>query len=73
MKHTWNHQDILDHAMITVRVDFETLARGQRLFKCRSELNLDDSYQNIICSKITGSTLLTANHIQRKGKARKYH
>ena len=43
MRHTWNNQDILD---------FETIFRDQGLFKCPTELNFDDSYQNIIRSNI---------------------
>ena len=49
MKNTYR---ILDHAMATIKVDFETIACGQRLFKCLSELHLDDSYQHINYSTI---------------------
>ena len=38
--------------MVTVRVDFETIERGQGIFKCPSELHLDVSYQHIIHSTI---------------------
>ena len=39
---TWNHQDVNDHAIVTVEVDFETIACGQGLFKCPSKLHYDD-------------------------------
>ena len=38
--------------MVTVKVDFETIERGQGIFKCPSELHLDRSYQHIIHSTI---------------------
>ena len=38
--------------MVTVRVDFETIERGQVMFKCLTELHLDASYQHIIRSMI---------------------
>ena len=34
--------------MVTVQVDFEAISRGQVLFKCPSELDLDDSHQHLI-------------------------
>ena len=46
MKHTWCPREVSDHAMVMVRVDFETI------FKCPSELHLDISYQHIIHSTI---------------------
>ena len=52
MRHTWNNQDILDQAMVSISEDFETIFRDQGLFKCPTELNFDDSYQNIIRSNI---------------------
>ena len=42
MNHTWNPKDVLDHAMVTVKVDFETIECGQSIFKCPSELLLDE-------------------------------
>ena len=52
MKHTWKNQGILDQAMVSISEDFETILRGQGLFTCPTELNFDDSYQNIIQSNI---------------------
>ena len=52
MKHTWCPREVSDHAIVTVRVDFETIDRGQGIFKCPSELHLDVSYQHIIHSTI---------------------
>ena len=52
MKYTWCQREVSDHAMVTVRVDFETIDRGHGIFKCPSELHLDVSYQNIIHSTI---------------------
>ena len=39
----WNHQDVFDHAMVTIKVDFETLAHCRGIFMCPSELYLNDS------------------------------
>ena len=50
MNHTLNHMDVLDHAMVTVKVDFESIERSQGIFKCPSELHLGESYQHIINS-----------------------
>ena len=35
------------------KVDHETIDRGQCIFKCQLELNLDENYQSIINSTIT--------------------
>ena len=52
MKHTWCPREVSDHAMVTVRVDFETIDRGHGIFKYPSELHLDVCYQQIIHSTI---------------------
>ena len=52
MKRTWCQHEVSDHAMVTVRVDFETIDRSQGFFKCPSELHIDVSYQHIIHSTI---------------------
>jgi len=52
MNQTWNPKDVSDHAIVTVKVDFEMMERGQGIFKCPSELQLDESYQNIIHNMI---------------------
>ena len=38
--------------MVTVRVDFEMIDRGQGIFRCPSELHLDVIYRHIIHSTI---------------------
>ena len=52
MKHTWFPREVSDHALVTVRVDFETIDRSHGTFKCPSELHLHVSYQHIIHSTI---------------------
>ena len=34
MKHTWYPREVSDHAMVTVKVDFETIEHGIGLFRC---------------------------------------
>ena len=34
MNHTWCPHEVSDHAMVTVRVDFEMIDRGHGIFKC---------------------------------------
>ena len=50
--HTWCQREVSDLAIVTVRVDFETIDRGHGIFKCPSELHLCTSYQSIIHSTI---------------------
>ena len=52
MKHIWCPIEVSDHAMVMVRIDFETIDRGHDVFKCPSELHLDVSYQHTIHSNI---------------------
>ena len=52
MNHYWYRKEISDHALVSVRVDFETIERGHGIFRCPSELHLDHSYQNIIESTV---------------------
>ena len=52
MNHYWYRKEISDHALVSIRVDFETIERGHGIFRCPSELHLDHSYQNIIESTV---------------------
>ena len=52
MNHYWYRKEISDHALVSIKVDFETIERGHGIFRCPSELHLDPSYQNIIESTV---------------------
>ena len=52
VNHYWYRKAISEHALVSVRVDFETIERGHGIFRCPSELHLDPSYQSIIESSV---------------------
>ena len=52
MSHYWYRKEISDHALISIKVDFEMIERGNGIFRCPTELHLDPSYQNIIESTV---------------------
>ena len=52
MNHYWYRKEISEHALVSIRVDFETIERGHGIFRCPSELHLDPSYQCIIQSLV---------------------
>ena len=54
MKHPSNNQGILNQAMVSISEDFETILRGQGLFKC----NVPPNSTLIIATKTLSKAIL---------------
>ena len=50
MNDIWNSKEVSDHAIVMVRVDFETIECSHGMIKYSSDLHLDVSYQHMIHS-----------------------
>ena len=57
IRHIWNQSSYSDHAIVSLKVNFETIDRGQGIFKGPSELPMDMNYQSIIKSTITNCSI----------------